>query len=229
MRKAGLVSAATAAMMCCIALAGCTPSAEQPSADAAPTTSAQMRSATEMPSATPDAAAPRIANSGSDVPIVPLDESIESPSGAPTDVAPMSPSRCVDQQLTLRYAARPQDSGAGNWYADLVFTNVSATDCSFDGWPGLIAQDAFGVQLGAPAHIEGETSEPVVLRGGGGVATANLHGTNPGAYGCPATISTTLRAYITTDGTGSGVVVTQTIPVCSDGTATLGVGPLVAG
>ena len=38
------------------------------------------------------------------------------------------------------------------------------------------------MKLGRQARTEGSTSTNVVLGAGGGVATANLHGTNPGAY-----------------------------------------------
>jgi uncharacterized protein DUF4232 len=118
--------------------------------------------------------------------------------------------------------------GTGSFYGDLVFTNVATSDCSFDGWPGVIAQNADGVQLGGVARIEGLSSTPVVLAAKGGVAIAALHGSMPGAYDCVATTSTTLRAYLTHDGAGAGVSVAATIPVCSDRTATLGVGPLTA-
>ena len=232
MRKARLVSAVTAAMICCGALAGCAPPVEPPTTDEATVTSAQVRPATAAPSATPEAAHQH-ANSATEAQNPPLGEVIEPPSGTvtdtPNDPAQTTAPHCIDEQLTLGYNARPQDSGAGNWYADLVFTNVSANDCSFDGWPGLIVQDTDGAQLGTWARIEGATSETVVLGAGRGVATANLHGTNPGAYGCPSTTSATLRAFITPDGTGPGVAVAQEIAVCSDDTATLGIGPLVAG
>ena len=211
MRKAGLVSAVIAAMICCGALAGCAPPAETPTTDDATKTSAQVRPATAMPSATPEAAPQHAANSGTKALNPPLGEVIEPPSGTPTDSTPVTAPACIDEQLTLSYMSRPQDSGAGSWYADLVFTNISANDCSFDGWPGLIAQDADGVRLGTQARVEGATSETVVLSGGGGIAMANLHGTNPGAYDCPATTSTTLRAFITPDGTGPGVMKARSV------------------
>ncbi|MGI9823699.1 DUF4232 domain-containing protein [Agromyces sp. Marseille-Q5079] len=140
-----------------------------------------------------------------------------------------TPAQCVDEQLALAYVARPQDSGAGQFFANLVFTNVSASDCSFDGWPGLVAEDADGAMLGGPALAEGGSSDLAVLAANGGVAIAPLHGGMPGAYGCPATTSTALRAFLSSDGAGPGVTVAQAIPVCSDRTSTLGLGPLIAG
>ena len=229
MRKAGLVSAVTAAMICCGALAGCAAHIESPTTDEATQTSAQVHRATATPSATPEAAPQHAASSGTEALNPPLSQVVEPPSGTPTDSPQVTAPHCIDEQLTLRYNSRPQDSGAGNWYADLVFTNVSANDCSFDGWPGLVAENADGVQLGTWARIEGATSATVVLGAGGGIATANLHGTNPGAYDCPATTSATLRAFITPDGTGPGVAVAQEIAVCADDTATLGIGSIVAG
>ncbi|MEJ3405784.1 DUF4232 domain-containing protein [Rathayibacter sp. YIM 133350] len=151
---------------------------------------------------------------------------------APPSEAPDSAgaaAHCQDEQLSLGYQARPEDSGAGSFYGDLVFTNNSATDCSFDGWPGLIAENADGGRLGWPASAEGSASQPVVLAAKGGTAVARLHGTQPGAYGCPETTSAMLRAFITSDGAGPGIVVQQQLPVCGDTTATLAVGPLEAG
>lgn len=132
---------------------------------------------------------------------------------------------CQDEQLTGTYTARPQDSGAGQFYGDLTFTNVSAAACSFDGFPGLVAQDADGVQLGAAA--DGEGAESAVTIEPTGAAVARLHGTQPGAYDCTEVQSTTLLARFTADGAGPGVPVPAAIPVCADDTRTLSVGSLV--
>ena len=79
---------------------------------------------------------------------------------------------CQDEQLTGTYTAKPQDSGAGQFYGDLTFTNISAVDCSFDGWPGLLAFGSDGAQLGGAASREGEASTPVLLMANGGSGVA---------------------------------------------------------
>lgn len=223
MRQTGFVSAMFGGALLCAALAAC--SAVPADSAAAGSTSRPTRTAaaTAKPTAhaTPDAAP---APAGDSVPLAPADPPAPD---APSAIGPSLP-RCIDEQLVLDYVARPQDSGAGSFYGDLVFTNISGSDCLVDGWPGVIAQNS-GVKVGAPARAEGASSAMVVLAAHGGVAIARLHGTQPGAHGCPATTSTHLRAFVTADGRGPGVYVTQSIPVCGDATATLGVGPFTAG
>jgi hypothetical protein len=236
MGNAGVVAAVVSAVICTLVLGGCAVSADSVGADASPATTTHQSPVMSSPSADPGVTPPDPATSGEQVQHAALEPAVEPPAPAPAgtapaeaDSAPVVIARCADEQLTLAYRARPQDSGAGSFAADLVFTNVSATDCSFAGWPGLIAADAAGAQLGGPGLAEGITWETVVLTANGGAATAKLHGTNPGAFGCPAAMSTTLRAFISFDGAGPGVAVAQAIPVCSDHTSTLGVGALVAG
>ena len=242
MRQNRFFAGAVAGVFLCGALAGCTGTDPDPTAEtvaAGATASAPTPRATRAPDASGASAATpvpdAVASSVDDTDIrlevgqiieapVPSPEVRQAPVPAPEAVA--MPTHCIDEQLALAYRARPQDSGAGSFMGDLVFTNTSAADCSFDGWPGLIAQSADGVRLGAPARAFGATSSLVVLTAHGGMAVSELHGGQPGPYGCPATTSTTLRAYITSDGAGPGVAVAQSIPVCADGTSTLRIGPL---
>jgi hypothetical protein len=232
MRQTGFIGTVLGGALLCAALVACSAAPVQP-ATAAHSSRPTHAPATEKSTAraTTDAAAPAPAGDAADdaatiSPAVPVAPPAPAPDATGTNAAPMP--RCIDEQLVLAYVARPQDSGAGSFYGDLVFTNISGSDCSVDGWPGVIAQSG-GVQLGAPARREGASSTMVVLAARGGVAIARLHGTQPGAYDCPATTSTHLRAHVTADGGGPGVYVTQSIAVCGDATATLGVGAFAAG
>lgn len=156
-----------------------------------------------------------------------------SPSASPTPTPTPTPTQtggaaapCQDDQLTGTYTPRPQASGMSQFYGDLTFTNGSATPCSFDGFPGLVAQGADGAQLGAAADDEGAASTVTIEPNG--AAVARLHGTQPGAYDCPEVQSTTLLARFTADAAGPGVPVPAAIPVCSDDTRTLSVGSLAS-
>lgn len=231
MRQTGFVGAMFGGALLCAALVACTATPADSAAAGSTSRPTRTAAATAEPTAhaTPDAPAPAGEAAGDTVPLAPADPPAP-PTSAPNAPGTIGSSlpRCIDEQLVLAYFARPQDSGAGSFYGDLVFTNISGSDCSVDGWPGVIAQNS-GVKVGAPASREGASSATVVLAANGGVATARLHGTQPGAYDCPATASTHLRAFVTSDGGGPGVYVTQSIPVCGDSTATLGVGPFTAG
>lgn len=241
MRQIGLFATAMAGVLLCGALAGCTAADPGPTTETAATARATAAVPAPRATSTPEAsgasaAAPvhdAAASSAQDTDVMlEVGQIIEAPSPelrpapVPPPEAVAMPPHCIDEQLALIYRARPQDSGAGSFMGDLVFTNTSAADCSFDGWPGLIAQGADGVRLGGPARAFGAASSLVVLTAHGGAAVSELLGGQPGPYGCPATTSTTLRAYITSDGAGPGVAVAQSIPVCADGTSTLRIGPL---
>lgn len=225
MGKSGFFGVVVAASVCLL-LAGCASAASPVAVTSSP--SASARPTASAPTATPrpsDGAATTSTADTADAPPAPV---AEQP--APAEPAPGASTvpRCVDEQLSLAYFARPQDSGAGSFFADLVFTNVSGVDCSLFGWPGLVALDAGGNQLGGPALAEGPMSDSIVLAAGGGVAVSRLHGSNPGAWGCPTATSSSLRAAITSDGAGPGVPVAAAIPVCADRTSTLALGSLVA-
>jgi hypothetical protein len=226
------------AVVCSLVLGGCAASVDPVASDAPASTTDPGSSASRAPTDRSQAArnASAAGADAQEVASEPVADSpapsaaVEAPAARPPAADHPAPiARCADDQLTLAYRARPQDSGAGSFYADLVFTNVSGNDCSFAGWPGLVALDVAGEQLGGPALIEGGAWQTVVLDARGGVAISRLHGTQPGAYGCPAATSTTLRAAIGSDGAGAGVSVAQAIPVCADRTSTLAVNALVAG
>lgn len=152
--------------------------------------------------------------------------------GAPGEVTPPEepepplPAKCQDEQLTLEYVARPDLSVAGASGFELVFANATDAPCSIWGWPGLIVESADGTRIGSSWTI-GEMGEPFVLADGD---AAIVLGTapDPAAWGCEATTADHLRAYVTSDGAGPGVVGTARIPVCADGSTVLEIGPFTA-
>jgi hypothetical protein len=137
------------------------------------------------------------------------------------------PAHCEDSQLTMDYRERPDLSTSEALGFDLVFTNAGSLPCSFDGWPGLIAEDAEGGML-TWALASGSTSTMVVLPPNGGQAVADGTAMLPSVSGCAAATSDHLRAYISSDGAGGGIVDDVRLPVCIDGTWSLWLGPLMA-
>ena len=137
------------------------------------------------------------------------------------------PDHCEDWNLTVDYRERPDRSTPEATAFDLVFTNVGSQPCSFDGWPGLVAEDADGATL-TWALASGSTSTLAVMPPNGGQAVAEGTAALPSVSGCAEATSDRLRAYISSDGAGGGIVADARIPVCTDGTWTLWLGPLVA-
>lgn len=135
------------------------------------------------------------------------------------------PDRCQDWQLIMDYRERPDLSTSEVLGFEVVFANAWSQPCSFDGWPGLVAEDADGARLGW-ALATGSTSTRVVLPPNGGQAVAVGSAALPAAVGCASATSDRLRAYITSDGAGDGVVADAQLPVCIDGTFSLWLGPL---
>lgn len=146
---------------------------------------------------------------------------------APDPTVLPGPVHCEDLQLTMDYRERPDRSTDEALGFDLVFTNAGSQPCSFDGWPGLVAEDADGATL-TWALASGSTSTLAVLPPNGGQAVAEGTAVLPSASGCPEATSDHVRAYISSDGAGGGIVDDAQISVCTDGTWTLWLGPLVA-
>lgn len=137
------------------------------------------------------------------------------------------PAHCEDWQLTMDYVERPDRSTSDVTAFDLVFTNAGSQPCSFDGWPGLVAEDASGARL-TWALSSGAESTRAVLPPNGGRAVAEGTAELPSVSGCAAATTERLRAYITSDGAGGGIVDDVQLPVCIDGTWSLWLGPLTA-
>lgn len=138
---------------------------------------------------------------------------------------PVGPVHCEDAQLTMDYVERPDRSTDATNAFDLVFTNTASQPCSFDGWPGLVAEDADGAML-TWALTSGATSSLAVLPPNGGRAVAEGTADVPAEVGCAEATTDHLRAYISSDGAGGGIVDDVKIPVCIDGTWSLWLGPL---
>lgn len=137
------------------------------------------------------------------------------------------PDHCEDWDLTMDYRERPDRSTSEALGFDVVFTNVGSQPCSFDGWPGLVAESADGATL-TWALASGSTSTLVVLPPNGGQAVAEGTSVLPSVSGCPEATSDYLRAYISSDGAGGGIVDDAQVSVCTDGTWSLWLGPLMA-
>ena len=137
------------------------------------------------------------------------------------------PDHCEDWELTMDYRERPDRSTSETVGFDVVFTNVGTQPCSFDGWPGLVAESADGATL-TWALASGSTSTLVVLPPNGGQAVAEGTALQPSASGCAEATSDRLRGYISSDGAGGGIVDDAQVSVCTDGTWSLWLGPLVA-
>ena len=151
--------------------------------------------------------------------------------GAPGEVTPPEepeplPAKCQDEQLTLEYLSRPDLSVVGASGFELVFTNSSDAACSMWGWPGLIVESAEGSRIGSSWTV-GEMGEPFVLAYGDAAVVLGS-APDPAAWGCEVTTADHLRAYVTSDGAGPGVVGAAQIPVCADGSTVLEIGPLTA-
>ncbi|WP_169513502.1 DUF4232 domain-containing protein [Agromyces italicus] len=140
--------------------------------------------------------------------------------------------RCDDSQLELAVTPLPDESGGGSFGFELVFTNTAAQACVFEGWPGLIAIDAAGEEVGWPAQADlsaGSTTSPALLGADGGVATAHVRATQAGAHDCTPVEAAGLRARITSDGAGGGIDAPYGITVCDGPISTMKIAPLVAG
>jgi hypothetical protein len=96
-------------------------------------------------------------------------------SGAPTTTR--DPNQCATSSLAI--VLRPGSPGAGQVYANLVFTNNGAASCTMSGYPGVSLLDASGNQIGQPASRNGGTVASVRLMPGGS-ASAVLHTVNAG-------------------------------------------------
>ncbi|MFE0465288.1 DUF4232 domain-containing protein [Kitasatospora sp. NPDC058965] len=97
-----------------------------------------------------------------------------APATAPTP-APGAPGACATGQLSVKQ--QNADVAAGSYYAELVFTNTSATTCTLTGYPGVSYVTDNGVQSGNAADRAPGTAATVTLKPGG-TASAQLHDAN---------------------------------------------------
>lgn len=226
MTRAG-ATATAAALLLALALGGCAAGspAEEPGAtpDASP-------SASPTPSTEPEATAEPDAGA------TPADGGGDHGTVAPRDEEPFADDAvggaglaCDDAQFELAVTPLPDESGAGSFGFELVFTNTGPHACVFDGWPGLIAIDDTGAEVGWPAQVEHAATSPVVIDANGGVARAHVRASQAGAHGCTPIEATGLRARLASDGAGHGIDAPYAITVCDGAIATMRISPLVAG
>jgi Protein of unknown function (DUF4232) len=80
--------------------------------------------------------------------------------GVPTTTALSGSTPCSSGQLAM--SAGQSQGAAGTEILPLVFTNTGAAICTLQGYPGISAIVANGVQLGAPAIRRGTAPGPLV-------------------------------------------------------------------
>ncbi|MFF2495412.1 DUF4232 domain-containing protein [Agromyces sp. NPDC058064] len=228
-RAGATATATTAALLLALALGGCaagsaTPDGSQATTDASPSASPTASSEPEA-TAVPDAGAtPAGGGAAGDGTVAPRDEEPFA-----DDAVGGAGLACDDAQFELAVTPLPDESGAGSFGFELVFTNTGAQACVFDGWPGLIAIDDEGVEVGWPAQIEAAATTPVVIDANGGVARAHVRASQAGAYGCTPIEASGVRARLASDGAGEGIDTPYAITVCDGAIATMRISPLVAG
>ncbi|MFF7631541.1 DUF4232 domain-containing protein [Kitasatospora sp. NPDC008050] len=88
---------------------------------------------------------------------------------------PAGPGGCTSSELTV--AQSDPGVGAGQYYANLVFTNTSGHSCTLTGFPGVSYVAADGQQSGNPATRTGDSYRTVTLAPHG-TAKATLHDAN---------------------------------------------------
>ena len=81
------------------------------------------------------------------------------PTTAPPATAVVGRASCTSGQLSVTVG--PSQGAAGTEIVPLVFTNTGTTLCTLQGYPGVSAVVASGVQLGRPAHRVSVASTPL--------------------------------------------------------------------
>ncbi|MEW2516585.1 DUF4232 domain-containing protein [Actinacidiphila alni] len=103
---------------------------------------------------------------------------------------------CASGQLSV--ALKDAEVGAGQYNAEIVFTNTGSTSCTMTGFPGVSYVKKAGVQAGPAADRDGAAYGPVTLAPHA-TASAQLHDSNgQGGYDpgqCKLTDVEGLRIY----------------------------------
>jgi hypothetical protein len=132
---------------------------------------------------------------------------------------------CRFEVLDVSLLHRPHDSGAGSFYADVVFLNYSDVDCALRGFASVEFVDDAGGTLGAPAAQDGAPA-PTLTLSAGGTATARLHFTQTGAHDCPVATASGLR--VQAPGVDGATFLPYRVDTCADATSTVTVSALAA-
>ncbi len=151
--------------------------------DVASASPAPSESATPAPTVTPSQAAPTQAtvapdaSSGSDPVSTVPDARTAAPKATPT---------CSGDRLDIRVERRPEASGAGQTYSEIVFSNTGDVTCTLSGVPSMLAflDPSTGQKVGVRGtdRLTGE----VVALAPGQAGYAVIHFSSTGAHDCPA-------------------------------------------
>jgi Protein of unknown function (DUF4232) len=153
--------------------------------------------------------------------LTPTDPSPPSASPFGSSPSPTARGTCDPGDLQLR--AGRLDSGAGQRYLPLIFTNTGTVPCTLRGYPGVAALDQAGTEVAQARRRPGAAVTSVRLAPGGSAsavvqATAVPSGTTP----CPADY---VGLLVTPPGTTVSVRLPAALPACGG----LRVSPVVAG
>jgi len=112
---------------------------------------------------------------------------------APTTTAVAAGGPCTSGQLSVTTGG--SQGAAGTEILPLIFTNTSSALCTLQGYPGVSAVIANGVQLGQPATREKFTPTPLIALEPGQTTVATFTYASP-TIACPSpTLALGLRVY----------------------------------
>jgi hypothetical protein len=155
----------------------------------------------------------------------------DTPSATPTPEFDIGPEGgCDPHQLEISVHSRPQDSGAGQFYWELQFSNASAVDCNLEGNPTIVQLDAAGGQVGAPAGVEYVDGSGTVPLPSGATAYSIIHFSQAGNYECPMVDVASIRVTIPhrDDSTAVTLPVPDAIQGCDSDQVTFNSGSITA-
>ena len=137
---------------------------------------------------------------------------------------------CDPRQLDISVRSRPHDSGAGNFYWQLEYSNVSPVDCSLEGNPTIAQLDAGGEQVGALSGVEQVNGSGSVPLRSGATAYSIIHFSQAGNYGCAVLDVASIRVTIPHRDESTAVVlpVPDTIQGCDSEQVTFYSGSITA-
>jgi Protein of unknown function (DUF4232) len=118
-------------------------------------------------------------------------------------------------------------AATGRRFFDLVFRNVSGSNCHLTGYPGVSFLNAAGDEVGARAQRSNKSFTPVTLVSGGR-AYAELVIVNPDVPPCPPATVQTIRIYPPNEKTPAILnVAALSLRVCAGQLFPAGIGPVV--
>jgi hypothetical protein len=143
--------------------------------------------------------------------------------------SPGGPAPCGGPRLGIR--AGRQVAGLGHVGLVVVFTNLDATPCTLQGYPGVVfdrgsavppdvtahpaERGYLGGVAGGPVLGTGTVALPVVTLGAHGRASSLLEGTDAPARGAAAPCASFAAMLVTAPGATTAVRVAATLPACT--------------